>query len=148
MFPSPHDRYVSASSRRWWLSTYHICSWRASPVERHALSRARHRTKCLSFSSAFSEARCSFLRSRILASPLYELPCSQKQHSKKRPADCTTGLPILDCNNCTTARLHILYHCRKSYTHVVNFCEILSIALIWKSSDDLRYGIAREDIYI
>ena len=31
------------------------------------------------------------------------------------------------------------------YTRVVNFCEILSVALIWKSGDDLRYGIARED---
>ena len=104
MFPSPHDRYVSASSRRWWLSTCHICSWRASPVGQHGLSRARHGTKRLSFSSAFSEARRSFLRSRILASRLYELPCSQKQHSKKRAADYSTGLPILDSSNCTTAR--------------------------------------------
>ena len=51
---------VSASSRRWWRSRCHICSWRASLVEqgaRRALSRARHRAKRLSFSSAVSEVR-------------------------------------------------------------------------------------------
>ena len=50
---------------------------------------------------------------------------------------------ILVCSNCTTART-----IEKTYTHVVYFCEILSVALIWKSRDDLRYGIAREDIII
>ena len=143
MFPS-HDRYVSASIRRWWLSRCHICSWRALPVERRALSRAQHRAKRLSFSSAVSQARRSLLRARILASRLYELPYSQKQHSKKRPATCSTVLPILDCSNRTTART-THYHCGKTYTHVVSFCEILSVALIWKSGDDLRYGVVSED---
>ena len=88
MFPSPHDRRFSLQSPVVAEQVSHLLvACLAGRAGRTPCSVAsQYRAKHLSFSSAVSEARRSLLRARILASRLYGLPCSQKQHSKKRPA--------------------------------------------------------------